>query len=608
MLEEFEKEEHRSAPINEQEKNEYNQKVDKLLKPTPVEEKKPTEDEKKQIIQQAQQVMASQARAASNPVPENIVKAWQDVGNFASINAPQIPTKYVQSAVEKTGKDPLGAAWDAVQGAVAGIVDRAKSVADGIATFGRGVWYGIVGPPEDEDLSDEIAAVKGTGLGMMTVGGTAAAAGGIAAATGVGAPIAAALGGIGSSLSLLGLALTNRIAGRLESIQSQREIEKKKEEDRKADLDLYKQKMDTYLETSKMVTDYKTEAQKSIQQYYEQLKAEKEQTEEEKKQKEEKDRKYYAVTGEIKSYMNSAKSYITLAGNAYYAKNTQLALENLDAALEQVLMAEMEVDQNKELLEEYNSYDWLANALSSLENTINATKKTYLAQNPNRELQNAATKYNQSVYQYWNTQRKVTYRNMPADLGDPDTRKIIIMQYSQAVNDEAIAQMLNQLVQTFARVVPVVNYPPSKLDYMTIAKLRDWLATVYKTPLSAIPNYVWNNAAGKKYNADMLALMMDALEDAGVDPEEVESLKPYELEAILRARQYIWAAAQRGYWSPYELELYTRLKELLQLTDTEAAELFKVPELVLKPIVKAGAMKKYKSPESSEVTAEVVAG
>ena len=102
-----------------------------------------------------------------------------------------------------------------------------------------------------------------------------------------------------------------------------------------------------------------------------------------------------------------------------------------------------------------------------------------------------------------------------------------------------------------------------------------------------IPNSVWNENAGYRYTPLMIRLIHRAMRDAKVSPNELRGLKLRDLEAIFRARQYIYAAARRGYFEPYEFELYTRLKEHLYLTDEEARKLFKlpIPRIVLREVV-----------------------
>ncbi|MEM2446280.1 MAG: hypothetical protein QW734_06450 [Candidatus Bathyarchaeia archaeon] len=587
----------RSSPTSEKEREEYNEKIRKLLEFR--EEKPLTEEEKKKIEQRATELNTQAQKSSQNALSAKMLETWIDASNtFLQLPSAEQKKYNVEAAQKFLGGDPLGSLASILQGIVAGFVDRVKTIADGIATFGRGVVYGIIGPPENEDLSDEIAAVKGTGLGLMAGAPPAAA---VAAATGVGAPVAAAIG----SLGLLGWGLVDNIAGRLEFIQSQRESEKKKERERLQNLEDYKKKMDMWLETTKAAEEIKKEAREELNRYYEELNAKRELSEEEKRREEEEERAFYALINALKAKIEEIKTHYALAQNAYYAKNQELALSELDKALELVKFLETDIEINKVLLEKFGYYVSLVQQASSILNMINAMKKVYSGLNPNRDLQNAAIKYNEAVGSFWSQNRKTMYRNQPVDLGDKDQRKIVVLQYSQATNDEAIAKLITDVVSKFADMIKFVAYPASKLSYMTIAKFRDWIARTYKTPLSAIPNYVWNRCQGRKYNADMLLLMLDALEDAGVDPEEVRELKPYELEAILRARQYLWAAAQRGYFYPYELELYTRLKELLQLTDSEAADLLQIPSLVLKPRVPKKALEKYKPVEELSTAEEV---
>ena len=471
------------------------------------------------------------------------------------------------------------------------LVDGVSTVANAIATFGRGIWYGIVGPPPEEDLSDEIAALKGTGTVLMTAGAGGAAA---AAATGVGVPAAAALGG----LSLLGWALVDNFAGRLEFAQAERERERKEKEKaqqledawrrkREEDLRAFERQMELWAqkkreereEYQKMIEEIERERRKRREEeieFWRKVNEERAKAEEQRRREEEEERRFYAITTSLKSRAEGLKSVLQAASNAYFAKNYETALSLLDEAEGKVKELKSTIEANRELLQKFDYYAAFMDQARAIENAIAANRKAWSGKSPNRELTNAVTNYANSTYQFNRHAAKRVRTTGSFNVFDADDVNFLYKLLRTQRKNYAVGRLLSDATLFWLNRIPVIWYPRSKLAPQTILKFRLWLKRQKKTPLAAIPNSAWNLAAGYSYSRYMLMLMIRALKDAKVSLDEVANLKLRELEAILRARQYIYVAANRGYWHPYELELYNRLKELLMLTDYQAEKLLRI--------------------------------
>jgi hypothetical protein len=549
--------------------------------------------EDKLRIDQALSKAVEAARAASiNPTPDSVNRSFQAQQEAATelsskaLGNPQVennPWKFIMDIPAKFGEiaGQVGKAF----------VDGVTSFFNGVAAFGRGIWYGIVGPPPDEDLSDEIAALKGVGLALMTGGGATAAA---SAATGVGLPVAAAAG----AASLIGWALTDNFAGRLEFIQSQRETEKRqkqylkeKEETEKRIKEYEIQKSKEYyewliqqkaksLEEQRKLLEEKEkkleEMRKAQEEYWRKVAEERAKAEEERRKEEEEDRKLYAAQTSIRALLDEIKGLQQAAGNAYFAKAYDTAVQLMGQVRDKVQELKARIEQHKEILEKNGLYGAYMDQARALENVAEATLKAWTGRNPNREVVNAVVNYQEATQQFNRAVAKQAEAISPISLHVKDdvdyVRKVMRIERKNA----AVGKLLSDWALNWLSQIPIVVYSPSKLSPATIAKLRSWLMKVKRTPLAAIPGWRWNQAAGYDYTPEMLALMDRALRQAGVSWKEVRNVRLRDLEAILRARQYIYQVAKRGYWHPYELELYGRLKELLQLTDYQAAKMFRV--------------------------------
>ncbi|MEM0010351.1 MAG: hypothetical protein QXW39_07365 [Candidatus Bathyarchaeia archaeon] len=525
--------------------------------------------------------------------PEEREKALNEFSQLSQeIKDKVLETAKAKEEPSKDVRELLGTVAKGHQEAHNALVQSLKSQIDTAAAFGRGVWYGIVGPPEDEDLSDEIAALKGVGTALMTGG---AATAGIAALTGVGTPVAAAAG----AASLLGWALTDNFAGRLEFIQSQRQSKKEKEEyleklqdlyedKRKKDAEAFLAQTDEYLARKKAAEEEILEMRKKFEEeklayekekakFWEELNKKKEMKEEEKKKEEEEDRAWLAFYTQAKSRAEEIKSYLQAASNYYSADQRTSALSVANDAFAKAEELEKFVDQNAEFLQRLGVYEAFKEQARAIKNQVEVMRRLYSGIPANRYARQATTNYVNST-QHFNRVAKSYYaKNPDINIYNKSDRNMLKKTFKIQANNYAVGRLLSNQELMLYSYFPYDVYQPTKLQPETIIKLRLWLMKNKKTPLARIPNYIWNVRSGYNYDSEAVALMKEALDQAKVSWAEVSTLNFKELEAILRARQYMWAAFKRGYFAPYEYELFTRLKELLALNDETVAKIFKFP-------------------------------
>jgi len=576
----------------------YNAKLEEVAAKPPEKKVEPPPEKKQEFGQAAAEAARARAYAYHNPSEENAVKAHQAQSQAAEkfLELDEEKVLKAENVTEELQKD-IAAVASAVGETGAKIVDSVKQAVDAVSAFGRGVWYGIVGPPEDEDLRDEIAAVKAVGSTLMGVGAAGAA---VAAATGVGVPVAAALG----SLALPGWALVDNFAGRLEFIQAQREKEKRDAEKAREWEERQRRMQEEEIERMKEYTNWKiartAEAEEERSKRYEELEKkleekreeynrfwqkieeEKRKAEEEKRKEEEEERRFYTAQTEIKAVLDEVKGLVQAAGNAWFSKNPQTALTLLQEARDRVPMLKSKIEQYRDIFQKYNVYVAFMEQARAIENVLTANEKAWRGQNPNRNLVNAVTNYVNSTKHFNDKVTSYVSQKTTLSVHDPDDVKFVKQAARIERKNYATGYVLSNTAQTWLKTVPVVAYQPSKLDAKTITKFRLWLKKYYKTPLAAIPGYKWNKDSGYNYDKNKLTLMDQALKQAKVSWSDVRMLTLKELEAILRARQYIYQAAKRGYFDPYEYELYNRLKELLHLTDAQIAKLFRIEISVTK--------------------------
>jgi hypothetical protein len=702
----------------------YNRQIEDLISPPPP-APPPNANQIEKAERLAHQVNQQTRQNRTNPTEQSLARAQQAQTQAANLLGDLI------SGVPAADKERQNAAirvWQNVAEALGGagrtFADTVKAVGDGIATFGRGIWYAIVGAPEDEDLQDEIAALKGTGLAMMTVGGGAAAA---AAATGVGAPLATVLGTVG----LLGWALTDNFAGRLELLQYQRQEEKKwreirekrEEEERarslraqfdakvdeirslmmtantaraarqyddalrlleraqeligearsfvdqyKSDLDVIRatapalarlNSLESSISEQRRLVERTTESQRATgitpagrtsmeESYFYTLRNTLKAKEDEikrlldaansaifRKAYDEAERllrdarssldeykdiidanrsileKFYHYTAYTTSHRSIDKQIKTIEGSlagardprdeqfarvrerlraandeirgtiqaaetAKFARNYQMAKDLYQQALDRVEKMKELVDENRDLLETLGYLVVIGDQVRALENVVRANIRALEGRIPNEHTNNAVINYANSTVSRIGRTNQVVQQRRTFDLTNRTDNQYLQSLFRQNRKDLALLQLMVQIAQQLNELKKVETYQQSKLPRQTILKFRMWLRRQLRTPLARIPNDIWNANAGYHYSNYQLKLMMEALKEAGVSLSEVRNLKLRELEAILRARQYIYNASRRGYWHPYELELYRRLKELLMLTDADVVRLMRL--------------------------------
>ena len=229
--------------------------------------------------------------------------------------------------------------------------------------------------------------------------------------------------------------------------------------------------------------------------------------------------------------------------------------------------------ENSDILKEYDSFEWILDGIEAIEDAIQAKKLAWSGGNPVTYYKSSVTKKAKNIYRR-NIDRAKKYNYYPKlSLSDPQQLEFIIRDYQEDVKNAALLTFMRDSFLDLTNIYPIELEEKPPLRYETILKFRKWIAENIKTPLAQIPNWKWNLNGGHDYEPLMLQLMYQALREAGVALEEVGRLTPKELEAILRARQYIYAASKRGYFLPYEYELYTLFKKLLMLTDYQAAKL-----------------------------------
>jgi hypothetical protein len=702
----------------------YNQDIEDLISPPPP-APAPAAKQIEEAERLAYQIYQQTLQNRTNPTDQSMVQAQQAQSQAADLLGDLLSGV---PAADRERQDAAIRVWqnlaEQLGGAGRTFADSIKGVADGISAFGRGIWYGIVGPPEDEDLQDEIAALKGTGLTLMTAGGAGAA---VTAATGVGAPVAAVLGSIG----LLGWALVDNFAGKLEFIQSQRQQEKKraeyeaKREEEQAARSV-KSQLDAMVDEIRSLT-ITANAARSARQYddairlleraqeligearsfvdknipaldkiratdpalatlkslessiSEQLKVVKgaaefqrtageapaRRTSEEESSffslreilksreseikrlldaantalfqkaydvaekmlrdakdalddysaiiennkallekfnhyaayvasarslakqiktledslvvaRDPSDEEFARLSARLKSAADEVKGIIQAAETAKFAKNYQTAKDLYEQALDRVEEMKELIDENIELLERLGYLVVFSDQVRALENVIRANLRSLEGRIPNENVNNGVINYANSVVHRVQRDNRVAQQRRTFDLTDRTDLQYLQGLFRQNRKDLALLQLMTQLAQQLNNLKPVETYQRSKLPRQTILKFRLWLKRRIKTPLAKIPNDVWNINSGYRYSDYQVRLMMEALKDAKVSLSEVRHLKLRELEAILRARQYIYNAARRGYWHPYELELYRRLKELLMLTDADVVRLMRI--------------------------------
>jgi len=519
---------------------------------------------------------------APDIIPGVKLQAWaayHTVLDKAYQENPDDPRIYLLREVAKTLGDPA-----------ATFADSAKGAAQHINDTVNGIIHGIFGGGDPYDVEREKAAVQATATTLMPLGMVLAGPATMAA----GAAGAAAAGGLTLGGWWMADNLTFQLSNKVNEAKKQLTDElnnikylERREEAKRKELELeeesWNERMEDlrdYLEEKKKVEEeiqkMKEEAREKINKYYEEL--ERKKAEEEKAQEEaiKRYREFESAVNKIKDRLSAAKEIIQAAENAYFNKNRSLAQQLLGRALDKVFEAKDIAQSNSQILKEYNSFEWVMDGIQGLIDIIEAKSEAWAGRNPTTKHKKAVI--NAAKNYYRRTQDRATKYDTSwrFSLSDPEGLKVLLDDYREEVKGAALLDYLKDSFNGLAELSQIYLEKRSPLRPETIIKFREWLAKNIKTPLAKIPNYKWNQAEGYSYDSDMMRLMIEGLRDAGVALEEVGMLSPKELEAILRARQYIYAAVKRGYFLPYEYELYDEFKRLLMLTDYQAAKLLRL--------------------------------
>jgi hypothetical protein len=466
-------------------------------------------------------------------------------------------------------------------------VEELQKIGKIIPNLFEGIKWYITGKIDPEKYEEVSAAVKTAGAALMALSPAGTLASGALAATGIGAPAAGVVAGVTSGLGLIGWWLSDNVAGRIDLIKYQLDKEKGEAE-----------KQQKYEEAQKLRE--KAEAAKEL-------------------------------ADRFKSRIYSIKELENVADSWLYAKQPDQALRVLDQVAAQIQELKRQIEENKDNLPSEQHYVSLLESLAAVENILQYKRALARGQSGGRYLSNAAAKEANALKVLSDFHEKWFEERKQIDVSNPTDRKLYESYQKVKENSLRSSRTLMRLVEEESRSRPYYTYQKSKLthktgrsyedpylykmlraiadargkptampeelpevaglpshvlDYPIIAKLLTWIMYNPKTPLAVMPNSYWEHKSGKEYSSLDRYLMIVALNQAGVSVADVSHLKDYELEAILRFRQYMYAAAKRGYFLPWEYECYTRFKELMLVDDDLIAAILgmEVPEEVREKI------------------------
>jgi hypothetical protein len=275
-----------------------------------------------------------------------------------------------------------------------------KPVADfleGAGNFLEGIYTYITGQPVDDDLRDEAAAVKAVGTALMAAGTAGAAA---AAATGVGLPVAGALGG----LTLLGWWLNDNVAGRLDMIQYQKDKEKKMLEEEQRYLERKRQEAEEWanrqaeLERKRAEREAKSEEEfmrrmqeieRRRQEQLERLHAFYQELEEKRRKREEQTQAYYQERERLETATRNAfalaqnvRDLMDAAKNAVINKQPDIAFNLLSQADDTAAQLREYIERYKDDLIKAGVYDTYLQAWKTYQNIIDSQQGILLTRYP----------------------------------------------------------------------------------------------------------------------------------------------------------------------------------------------------------------------------------
>ena len=421
-------------------------------------------------------------------------------------------------------------------------------------------WY-ITGKIDPKDYEEVSAAVKTAGTVLMGASPAGLTAAGVAAATGFSAPVAGLIGGVSGALGLIGWWLSDNVAGRIDLMKSQLDKEAKEK-----------------------------------------------QTEEAIRKRDE----AKAIFDQIQSMIYGLRELENVADSYIFMKNYDAAQKTLESIESEVQELKTLLQANKDKMPTEYHYSSLMESLRAVENLIAAKKNLITEKNPQRNLTNAQTNMTNALKLLSDWHENWLEKKKTIDVTDKSEREIFYRYEKQKAADTRAIKYVSSYQRTLSKQHPSYTYQKSKLakkegkayedpylfqilkliaetrgkptaepeklpdiaglpshavDYPVIAKFLTWIMYNPKTPLAVMPNSYWEKKAGKEYTSLDRYLMMVALNQARVNPAEIAELSDVELEAILRFRQYMYAAMKRGYFLPWEFELYTRFKELMLVDD-----------------------------------------
>jgi hypothetical protein len=581
-------------------------------KPRPEEEKERREREKREAQDLLRRIEEAGKEAAQNF--EAFLKgavSWLSMTNpFARLGLTLahavVDNKAKQENAPPEQKDVIRKVGEIIFRPETVMLENAPRAAQHIRDVINGTLHAWFGGGDPVDMARERAAISATGTLLQQAGALTGALGGAAAATIVGAPAGAAIGGLGGAMALTGWYMQDNltfyldkrlneikqnIKDRIKAIERAEEEERRAEERRRQqeeEREAWKQNMMWYLEEKRKFEEQSREEWARIKEEdrkrWEELRRASEEREAAKRAEYAKFRRMEAASDRVKRLLSGAKEVIDSADTAWFNKNPDLARQLLERAKQLYDEAKQALAENKDILDEYDMYEALMTGLDALKSILDAKALVYYNSNPADKVRDAVNRMARYAYHSGRSNARAARRIMSKPTLTVDDILALVGLYQHEVKTnvllEQAANLMDQAAQAY-QVIPVERPP---LRWETIIKFRAWLASNIKTPLAQIPNYLWNKASGINYTPEMIRLIYDALRSIPVMLEEVAGLDPADLEAILRARQYLYAAAKRGYFNPWEYELYCRLKRLLMLTDHQAAKLFKLYIPLRQPI------------------------
>jgi hypothetical protein len=518
-----------------------------------------------------------------------------------------------------TNKQPDRQAQNILEQIGARLQQLGKPVADTlefIRNLGEGVYTYITGQPVDDDLRDEAAAVKTVGTTLMTAG---AAGGALAAATGVGAPAALALGGV----SLLGWWLTDNVGGRLDLIQYEHEKEKKAlewdekwmerkrreaEEWTERQAELERKRAEREARSEEEFRRRMQEIEESRQEHLERVAAFYNELEERRRKRDEETRAFYEERERIETANSNAfslaqqvRDVMDAAKNAMINKQPEVALNLLNQAESAVAALRDYIERNRDTLIRAGTYDTYLSAAQTYQDVIDAQQAVLMHTKPElrprgreepteptigRRRPGKATAKPADLPDILGTITGATIRELEENqaLGYR-ARTILAADPSIDIDDDAgqrlmqgfrrmkaktwaIGQLASQLSSYAKHVSPYVIPSGRSLPADKAAAILRAILVGPPTPLEQLPyDLVMELWATKQYKRIMKRVYVSLLQ-LGLSTEDIARLKPTEQMALAMLRSLSLYASRDGKITPAEYRLMEVAKSLLRLKES----------------------------------------